>query len=84
MWRRSESVWRIAAVVICLTIAVIAGVFVWGAVNTDSASMINSDITPVLYQEKSVPIQPSSTIPDTDSNDEGMQDIEKEPEIINL
>lgn len=38
----------------------------------------------VLYQEKSVPVEPSGAIPDTDSNDEGMLDMEKEPVVINL
>lgn len=82
MWR-SGDIWRITAVVICLMAAVIAGLFVWGTVNTDSASKANSESTPVMYQEKSMPIQPSGAIPDTDSNDEGMQDME-EPTVISL
>jgi len=70
--------------IICLMIAVITGLLVWGAVKINSVSIKSSDVTPVLYQEKSVPVERSGVIPDTDSNDEGMLDMEKGPVVINL
>lgn len=85
MQQRGEHIWgRITAVIICLVIAVAAGILVWAGVKSNSVSLENSAVTPVLYQEKSVPVEPSGAIPDTDSNDEGVQDLEKEPAVINL
>lgn len=85
MQQRSEHIWgRIMMVIICLVIAVVAGILVWAGVKKSSVSLENSVATPVLYQEKSVPVESSGVIPDTDSNDEGMQDLEKEPAVINL
>ncbi|MDE7269837.1 MAG: hypothetical protein K2N81_05125 [Acetatifactor sp.] len=71
-------------VIICLVIAVVAGILVWAGVKKSSVSLENSVAVPVLYQEKSVSVESSGAIPDTDSNDEGMQDLEKEPTVINL
>lgn len=85
MRQRSEHIWgRITAVIICLVIAVAAGILVWAGVKKSSVALENSVATPVLYQEKSVPVESSGAIPDTDSNDEGMQDLKKEPAVIKL
>ena len=85
MQQRGEHIWgRIMMVIICLVIAVVAGILVWAGVKKSSVSLENSVAVPVLYQEKSVSVESSGAIPDTDSNDEGMQDLEKEPTVINL
>ena len=78
---RRHILWGITAIVIFFFLA---GILVWAGVKKSSVSLENSAVTPVLYQEKSVPVEPSGAIPDTDSNDEGMQDLEKEPTVINL
>lgn len=85
MGQRGEYIWeRIRVFIICLMIAVITGLLVWGAVKINSVSIKSSNVIPVLYQEKSVPVEATGAIPDTDSNDEGMLDREKEPTVINL
>ncbi|MDE6016888.1 MAG: hypothetical protein K2H41_14580 [Acetatifactor sp.] len=85
MRQLGEHIWgRITAVIICLVIAVVAGILIWAGVKSNRVSLENFVATPVLYQEKSVPVESSGAIPDTDSNDEGMQDLEKEPTVINL
>lgn len=78
---RRHILWEIITIILFFFLA---GLLVWGAVKINSVSIKSSDATPVLYQEKSVPVEPSGAIPDTDSNDEGMLDMEKEPVVINL
>ena len=72
MRRYSERIYMMITIVIVLFL--IAGILIYGFVKLKGDCSEESVINPVLYQEKSVPIQPSDAIPDTDSNDEGMQD----------
>ncbi|MDE6699950.1 MAG: hypothetical protein K2K10_02900 [Acetatifactor sp.] len=58
MQQRGEHIrGRIMMVIICLVIAVVAGILVWAGVKKSSVSLENSVATPVLYQEKSVPVE---------------------------
>lgn len=78
---RRHILWEIITIILFFCLA---GLLVWGAVKINSVSIKSSDVTPVLYQEKSVPVESSGAIPDTNSNDEGMLDMEKGPTVINL
>lgn len=62
----------------------LAGLLVWVGMDQNSAALENPVAAPVIYREKSVPIESPGAVPDTDSNDEGMQDSDKGPTFIPL
>lgn len=78
---RGYLIWGITAIVIFFFLA---GILAWAGANRNGIVLENPAAAPVLYREQSAPAESSGAVPDTDSNDEGMQDLEKEPTVINL